>query len=243
VTSADDARLREMYNRKYREERWSPMVLRPDAFSTGRQDDAARLLRGERGRLLELGCGSGQFLIAIAPQFERVVGMDISDLRIQAARAGLLSHAKALAPRVEFIAGRADQRLPFEDGSFDTIVSTVALEFVPDIFTACDEMARVCRRGGCAVITVANVCYIRHVWSLVTGRIPVTGSPSRDMAYWREHGWDGGTLRYFSRRTLSDLLRHVGFEPEAWSGAGGWARVRRLIPNLCGTISVRARRR
>ncbi len=62
------------------------------------------------------------------------------------------------------------------------------------------------------------------------------------MAHWRTHGWDDGCLRYFSQQALGDLLRHVGFAPEAWSGSGALGKYRRWYLNLCGALTVRARR-
>jgi ubiquinone/menaquinone biosynthesis C-methylase UbiE len=234
-----------LYNFKYRDEVWSPVTLRPDARSTTRNDDVARLLRDERGRLLDLGCGAGQMVIALAeaqPALTELVGVDIADARVALANRVLTERYPHLTTRVRFACAPADRVLPFEDRSFDVVVATVVLEFVEDVFTAVDEMARVCRPGGCTVVTVANVCYVKHVASLLLGRVPRTSSPTREISYWRQHGWDGGCKRYFSKQTLSQLLQSAGFEPERWTGAGSLAKMRRWCANLCGSITVRARR-
>jgi SAM-dependent methyltransferase len=216
--------------------------LRPDAVSTTRYDDVARLLRGERGTLLDLGCGAGQLTIALADRFERLVGLDISNERIQTATSVLAERYGALRDRVSFQVIGAAEPLPFPDGSFDVVVACAMLEAVPDIFFTLDEIARVCRPGGSLLVTVANVCYLKHVFGMLVGQIPVTWSLSRDIAHWRTDGWDGGALRYFSKRSLDELLRHTGFRPEKWSGDGAGAKWRRWYLNFCGGISVRARR-
>jgi hypothetical protein len=92
-------------------------------------------------------------------------------------------------------------------------------------------------------MTVPNICYIRHVYDLIRGRVPLTGSPSRSIAYWREHGWDGGHFHYFSKQTVAELLQSIGFNAENWTGDGKWAKLRRWYINLVGNLTVRARKK
>ena len=235
--------ITQQYHRhEYAGEEFRPVVLRPNAVSTAHWDDLARLGRNERGRLLEIGCGNGATLLAMGEQYDGLVGLDYLQPRIDIANSALERHYPHLKSKVQFICASADQRLPFDDGAFDVVMACVVLEFVADIFTALDELARVCRPGGCALIAVANVCYVKHVVDMLRGRIPMTAAVSRNPADWRKHGWDGGTLRYFSKRTLGDVLKHIGFVPEEWSGYGSYAKLRRWYLNLCGGICVRARR-
>jgi ubiquinone/menaquinone biosynthesis C-methylase UbiE len=56
---------------------------------------------------------------------------------------------RAEAERLEIAFQQADaEALPFEDGSFDVVVSTFGVMFTPDQDRAASEMVRVCRRGG-----------------------------------------------------------------------------------------------
>jgi ubiquinone/menaquinone biosynthesis C-methylase UbiE len=103
-----------------------------------------------KGRVLEVGCGTGLLLQRLAGR-SNAVGVDLS--------AGMLS--KAAARLGESGTGRvvrADaQRLPFKDGSFDSAVSTFALTAVPDLDAALAEMTRViCDGGSLAVVSVGN---------------------------------------------------------------------------------------
>lgn len=235
--------LQAMYDEKYRHEEWKPLTLRPDALSANRYDDTFRLLKGETGKLLEIGCGSGQLAMALGPHFDEVTGVDLSRVRIERATAVLQERYPELARKVRFVVGDGDKPLPFPDKSFDVVVACAIIEHVVDIFGLMDEIARVCKPGGCVVLTVPNICYVRHVWDQLLGRVPLTGSPKREIAYWRVHGWDGGHFHYFSKATTRDFLRHVGFEPEAWTGDGKFSRLRRWYINFVGTLTVRARRR
>ncbi len=235
--------LKDLYENKYRDAVWVPFEPRPDALSPSRQDDVWRLLTGECGNLLEIGSGSGALAMALAERFDTVTGLELAETRVNLARAELKRHYPDRTSRVHFLAGSADNPLPFEDGAFDVVVACAVIEHLVDIYGAMDELARVCKPGGCAIITVPNIAYVKHTLGLLFGKLPLTGTPVRDVTYWRDHGWDGGHLHYFTKGTLSDLLEHVGFQPEVWTGDGKWSRLRRWHVNLTGNLTVRARRR
>ena len=94
-------------------------------------------------RALDIGTGTGSAALEIARRYPdaQVVGVDISPLMVEAARAKLRSD---LAGRVEFSVADAGS-LPFEDSGFD-LVTQVS---VPVFF---DEIARVLGPGGHAII-------------------------------------------------------------------------------------------
>ena len=73
--------------------------------------------------------------------------MDISKELLAAARE-LASH---FWPPIEFRLGDAE-RLPFENGTFDGIISTFGVMFATDQTQAAAELARVCRSGGRLVL-------------------------------------------------------------------------------------------
>jgi ubiquinone/menaquinone biosynthesis C-methylase UbiE len=65
------------------------------------------------------------------------------------------AHEKAEADglELEWIEGDAEE-LPFEDGSFDRVLSTFGHMFAPRHRRVADELVRVCREGG-AIVTAA----------------------------------------------------------------------------------------
>jgi ubiquinone/menaquinone biosynthesis C-methylase UbiE len=73
------------------------------------------LVRGARGRVLEVGCGTGRNLPRY-PAAVRVIGVE-PDL-------AALERARRRAPTVPLVRARAEQ-LPFRDGCFDTVVSSL----------------------------------------------------------------------------------------------------------------------
>jgi ubiquinone/menaquinone biosynthesis C-methylase UbiE len=90
-------------------------------------------------RVLDIGCGAGQTLIAAGlVDRELVVGLDVDE--------EALALGRSLTAGVRFVRGRAEQ-LPLESGRFDLVISRVALPYA-DIPRAVAEMARVLRPGG-----------------------------------------------------------------------------------------------
>ena len=96
------------------------------------------LARGAIGRTLELGCGTGRNLRFFRDQ-ARTVGLDPS--------AEALRRARKRAPGISLVIGSA-QALPFRDGAFDTVVSSLVFCSVPDPASALREVRRVLRSDG-----------------------------------------------------------------------------------------------
>ena len=124
-------------------------AIPPEALASfagvGHHLDLARLAPGEA--VLDLGSGSGTDVFCAAVQVGdsgRVVGVDFTDEQV--AKAQRLRERDGF-DHVEFVAGRIDQ-LPFEDASFDVVISNgvINLSVVKDRVFA--EAARVLRPGG-----------------------------------------------------------------------------------------------
>lgn len=114
------------------------LALRPFA----RRIDTLReeLLSRSRGRVLELGVGTGLNLRFYPP------GVEVTGIEPDAA---MLRRAKprAAARAVQLLEGDA-QALPFADASFDTVVGTLVLCTVPDPALAMREARRVLKPQG-----------------------------------------------------------------------------------------------
>lgn len=104
---------------------------------------------GDRGRILDLGCGTGSLTRALVGQFavSRIVGLDASDAYVDYARRHISD------PRIEFHVGDACA-MPFPDASFDHVLSMLVLPFVPNTAGAVGEIRRVARPG--AVVAAAS---------------------------------------------------------------------------------------
>jgi SAM-dependent methyltransferase len=97
-----------------------------------------RLVRGVRGRVLEVGCGTGRNLPRY-PQGAEVIGID-PDL-------AALRRARGRAPEVPLVAARAEA-LPFRADAFEVVVSSLTFCSVDDPQRGLAEVRRVLKPEG-----------------------------------------------------------------------------------------------
>lgn len=97
--------------------------------------------------VLDVACGTGNAAVPAARAGAVVTGLDLVPKLLEQGRA----KAAREGVEIEWVEGDAEE-LPFEDGSFDRVVSTVGHMFAPRHRRVADEMTRVCRSGG-AIVT------------------------------------------------------------------------------------------
>jgi ubiquinone/menaquinone biosynthesis C-methylase UbiE len=105
-----------------------------------------------RGKaVLDLGCGTGLYSIRLAEAGADVTAVDVSSKMLEIAR-------RKAQDRGQYIwFDQADMsKLPYENRTFDMVVSITALEFADDPLIALMEMARVLKLGGKLVLGVLN---------------------------------------------------------------------------------------
>lgn len=109
---------------------------------------AVNIINSHKGRVLEVGVGTGISLPRYAPHLE-ITGIDLSPEMLAKARARVekkdLSNVKEI---LEMDAGA----LEFEDDSFDTVVAMYVMTVVPEPEKVLAELERVCAPGGDVII-------------------------------------------------------------------------------------------
>jgi len=110
--------------------------------------DVAKLAP-EKATILDVGTGPGVLLMELAARRPdlRLTGIDLSADMVAAATKNLAPHGERVNVRVGDVT-----TLPFEDRSFDLIVSSLSLHHWDDPDAAKPELARVLRQGGRVVI-------------------------------------------------------------------------------------------
>ncbi|MEW6075710.1 MAG: class I SAM-dependent methyltransferase [Candidatus Omnitrophota bacterium] len=131
-------------------------------YSSGFWQDAVRdkalaLCASSRGKLLEVGCGEGLFLLQLAGKNQdlKLWGIDNSNDRIQEAKK---EGVKAKLPSLTFYEADATG-LPFEESFFDTVVCINVLFNLPSwdcVKKVLFEATRVCKRQGRVIFEFRN---------------------------------------------------------------------------------------
>jgi ubiquinone/menaquinone biosynthesis C-methylase UbiE len=150
MTMSQRFRIPEMEGRTarwYARQRGTESQLREN----GRQ--AGRLTEGlpAGAAILEVAPGPGYFAVELAKRGYQVAGLDISRTMVQIAT----EHARRAGAAVDFRLGDATE-LPFDADSFDLVVCQAAFKNFRHPVKALDEMHRVLRPGGTAVIQDLN---------------------------------------------------------------------------------------
>lgn len=101
------------------------------------------LVAGARGRVLEIGIGSGLNLPFYPREVELLLGLDPSRELLQIAK----RHSSWVHFPVELSEGRAED-IPLDDGAVDHVVMSWALCSVTDPLRVLSEIRRVLRPGG-----------------------------------------------------------------------------------------------
>ena len=103
--------------------------------------EAVDLRAGQK--VLDVATGSGNAALSAARRFCETTGVDYVPELIEEAR----RRAEAERLEVSFEVGDAEN-LPYPDGSFDVVLSTIGVMFAPNQEKAAGELLRVCRPGG-----------------------------------------------------------------------------------------------
>ena len=103
--------------------------------------DAADVQPGQR--VLDIAAGTGNASIPAARRGANVVASDLTPELFEAGRA----RAEAAGVELDWVEADAEA-LPFEDASFDLVMSAIGVMFAPFHQQAADELLRVCRPGG-----------------------------------------------------------------------------------------------
>lgn len=171
----------------------------------GLRERRAGLLAGLQGDVLEIGAGTGLNLTHYPDDIHLVLVEPEPAMAERLAERLVASHRQA-----EIVAATAEE-LPFPDGSFDVVVSTLVLCSVRDLTAALDEIRRVLRPGGRLVV-------IEHVRGHGrTAALQEVIAPASRLL-----------LSCAPNRRTAEAIRSAGFEleetPFELAGSAPWTR-------------------
>lgn len=148
---------------------------------------------------LDLSCGTGNYALALTKRGFKVVGVDVSEPMLRAARAKARSAGAALA------LVRADGgALPFRAGAFDLVTVILGLEFAADPGRTVEEARRALKPGSRLVVAILNRTSLWTLWRRLKRR------------FIRSVWWHAAFL---GLDELRPLLEERGFGDIRWRGA------------------------
>lgn len=157
-------------------------------------------------RVLDLGCGNGYLVETLHRWGYQAVGVDPS--------ASGIAEARRRAPALSFhqAAASPEQLAALHLPPFDVVVSTEVVEhcYSPSEWAAAAHTSL--RPGGLLICSAPYHGYLKNSALALSGKLDAHFTAL----------WEGGHIKFWSRRTLTKLLIDAGFQPLAFRGAGRW---------------------
>jgi ubiquinone/menaquinone biosynthesis C-methylase UbiE len=143
------------------------------------------------GMTLDAGCGNGYFTKRISEldTVKEVFGIDASETAIQQARKNY--------PGINFSVSEINS-FKFQDGYFDAIFAIEVLEHIVDISAVIKELNRVLKKGGYFIITTTDFNLLKRI---------IISLFFFDRYFYPTNPH----IRFFDKKTLSDILNKSGF--------------------------------
>jgi len=148
------------------------------------------------GRVFDLGCGNGALASRLAEKGYSVAGVDPSTSGI--------AHANRQWPQLELRVGSAYDDLQIQFGTFPAVVSLEVVEHVyaPRDYARC--VASLLQPRGLAIISTPYHGYWKNLALALTGKLDGHFTAL----------WDHGHIKFWSVRTLTQLLEETGLKVE-----------------------------
>ncbi|PYI93052.1 MAG: SAM-dependent methyltransferase [Verrucomicrobia bacterium] len=155
-------------------------------------------------RVLDVGCGNGYLCGKFLELGASVVGVDLSVEGIQLAR------GKYPGARFELIGADEDILGKLNEDPFDLVVSTEVVEHLYRPRLWANACFAALKPGGRFICTTPYHGYWKNLVISLLGRWDAHANPL----------WDGGHIKLWSKRTLSELLVETGFRDLKIKGVG-----------------------
>ncbi len=161
--------------------------------------------------ILDVGCGNGGIANDLLEKGYQVYGIDASRSGIQIANSRIKERKKKHFFVCDIDSGKLPQEL--HDVVFDTVISTEVIEHVYSPTDYICFLKKVFENNGGHGTVILSTPYHGYMKNLV---LALTGRLDRHFTAL----WEGGHIKFWSRKTLSILLRKNGFKIKKFIGCG-----------------------
>lgn len=167
--------------------------------------------------VFDLGCGNGSVAAAVTQAGYEVMGCDPSATGIET--------AEKAWPHLKLVTGSGYDDLAAKYGRFNTVYSLEVIEHVYDPRLVVKRVSELLEPGGHFILSTPYHGYLKNLILALTGKME-----SHFTAL-----WDHGHIKFWSEKTITQLLEEAGFKV---------LRIRRLgrIPALAMTMMVVAQK-
>jgi 2-polyprenyl-3-methyl-5-hydroxy-6-metoxy-1,4-benzoquinol methylase len=154
-------------------------------------------------RVVDIGCGNGALCRELASRGYEVIGCEPSFESLQL--------AQCAAPQLVFHeVGVDDDPSPIGNESFDVAIATEVIEHLVKPRNLPHFARQLLRPGGHLIISTPYHGYLKNLVLALSNKWDAHVNPF----------WDGGHIKFWSYKTLSQLLNESGFRIVRFIGAG-----------------------
>lgn len=169
------------------------------------------------GPILDLGCGDGTLDQYLESRGYVMLGIDADKSRIR--------EAKRRHPQGHYAVGSAYENLHARYGAFPAVISVEVVEHLFDPRRFADTVSSLLEPGGVAIVTTPYHGYLKNLALALSGRMDAHFTAM----------WAGGHIKFWSVRTITDLLTGAGLTVERVIRVG-------RVPPLARSMLIVARK-
>ncbi len=170
------------------------------------------LLKGVKGKVLDIGCGDATIALRLKQELGCVVeAIDLIQANVLAAQKKGIP-----AKRVDL----NNDKLPFRQNTFDAVFAGEILEHVVDSDGLLLEIKMILKKDGVLIITVPNIASWYNRILLFCGFLPHFIESGSKRSYGTPFGKINGHVKAFTKRSVLEMLRENGYKIEAVKGSG-----------------------
>lgn len=200
------------------------MNQRESAYRKNSENILNMYEENEDARFVDLGCDNGKWTMKMASKIgtKSVYGIEILERSVKLAKKN----------RVDVSIGDLNKKLPYKDEMFDVVHANQVIEHLNNTDLFMDEVYRILKQGGYAVISTENLASWHNIFAIVLGFMPfsLTNISSKKAAIgnpFAPHAGKEATIasswqhmRIFTIYGLKELSKEVGFTIEKVLASG-----------------------
>ena len=203
------------YQRDIHEESWESRKPEQDAVAKKPRIRATMdLLESvveDGDHIFDLGCGDGTMGALLDEEYAITIdGCDISEVAVERAR----NHYRTV-----YRLNIDDEDVPAESHSYDIVLCTDVLEHTLSPVRALNEIRRLLKDDGIAILSVPNYGFVRYRIDSVRGQVPSIISDERHYSA-------------FTVSRLRNILSDCGLTPETVLGVSRLQRLAKVFPSI-----------